>query len=227
MTKNFFTSCIFVYIIGYVTGLIIYSAIVTKRSFESSIYDNYSYSIYRDNNLLEKEAIKCDIVHEIDSYIQSIAPTSCVNGLTVFEACQEYNIDIIFVLAQGHLESHFGTTGLAAKTNSVFNVLAYDGLTAEDIRRKKGTYSHPDKSIRPYLELLINNYLVDGKHELDMLSEFVDKDGHRYASNPNYEDNLYNIYKKIQDSTRIPELMLQYNKYQIITNETLINYDRN
>lgn len=206
---------IFIPIALYLIGVVICYIVILQQKNDK----NYNYSIYRDVNLLEKEAIKCDIVHEIDNYIQSVAPTSCINGLAVFDACQEYNIDIIFVLAQGHLESHFGTTGLAAKTNSVFNVLAYDNYTLDDIKRRKGTYSHPDKSIKPYLDLLTNNYLVDGRHELDMLENFVDKNGNRYASNPNYEANLYSLYKKIQDNTRISELMKRYNKYQIITNE--------
>lgn len=181
--------------------------------------NSYSYQVFRDSNRLEMEAIKCEIVHEIDNYIQLVAPNSSVNGLAIFEACQEYNVDVIFVLAQGQIESHFGTTGIAAKTNSIFNVLAYDGRSARDMIAKGHGYDHPDKSIRPYLDLLSNRYFVNGKTEYDMFKKYVDKDGNRYASNTSYEDSLFSTYTNIKESTNIYELTTKYRKYRIITNE--------
>ena len=45
------------------------------------------------------------------------------NGAKILiDVCQKYGLSIKFVLAQGQLESHFGTKGLARKTNSIFNV---------------------------------------------------------------------------------------------------------
>ena len=89
--------------------------------------------------------------------------------------------------AQGQLESHFGTEGIAAKTNMVWNVGAFDNKSAEDIindKNKNTAISHPDKSIEPYIRLLYSTYLVDGKTEKDMFIKYVDKNGKRYASNP-------------------------------------------
>ena len=45
------------------------------------------------------------------------------------EECERYNIDIIFTLVQGEIESHFGTKGLGAKINNVFNVGVFDNKT--------------------------------------------------------------------------------------------------
>ena len=75
----------------------------------------------------------------------------------------KYNIDIKFVLAQGEVESHFGTKGMASKTNSVWNVGAFDGYDLKHIRTK---YNNPNQSIEPYLILLNKKYLIN-KIELD------------------------------------------------------------
>lgn len=179
--------------------------------------ENYCYKVFHDKNCLEMEAVKCSIVHEIDNYIQTVAPSSSVNGLAIFEACQEYDVDIIFVLAQGQIESHYGTTGVAAKTNSIFNVYAYDGRSADDMNKRGHGYDHPDKSIRPYLKLLTEQYL-NGKTEKDMFKKFTNINGQRYATDTGYENKLYNTYQKIDSATNISSLMTEYNKYKVITN---------
>ena len=46
------------------------------------------------------------LVNEVDTYIQRIAPTSKLDGKVVVDMCLKYDIDIIFVLAQGQAESH-------------------------------------------------------------------------------------------------------------------------
>lgn len=179
-------------------------------------YKDYPYQVYRGNIELKLQQSKGQLVDEIDKYIKSVAPNSILNARILLEICEEYNIDIKFVLAQGHIESHFGTKGMALKTNSVFNVLAYDGKSYDQIC-KKGKYSHPDHSIRPYLELLVNDYMVEGKSEYDLLDEFVNKNGDRYASALDYESKLNNTFINISDSTNIDELYKQYRKYQMLS----------
>lgn len=178
----------------------------------------YPFKVYRGNMELKLQESKGLLVDEVNAYIARIAPTSNLNGRILVELCDEYNIDIKFVLAQGQIESHFGTRGLAAKTNSVFNVLAYDGHSFNQIC-KNGKYSHPDHSIRPYLQLLTDDYLVDDKTEYDLMDEFVNKDGNRYASAKDYENKLKSTYNAISDTTNtnIDYLMKQYNHYKIIT----------
>lgn len=179
-------------------------------------YKDYPYQVYRGNIELKLQQSKGQLVDEIDKYIKSVAPNSILNARILLEICEEYNIDIKFVLAQGHIESHFGTKGMALKTNSVFNVFAYDGKNYSQIC-KKGKYSHPDHSIRPYLELLVNDYMVEGKCEYDLLDEFVNKNGDRYASAQDYESKLNNTFINISDSTNIDKLYKQYRKYQMLS----------
>lgn len=147
---------------------------------------------------------KSQLVTEVQNYIDSIAPTSNLRAYNLVQASEKYVIDVKFMLAQGHIESHFGTKGLARRTNSVWNVLAFDSLSYDKIS-KKGKYQHPNASIEPYCELLINNYLVN-KSEHDLMEKFVNKQGKRYASDPNYEYRLIHQYEEIKNSTKIDSL---------------------
>lgn len=195
----------------------IYPLLIFLVIFHSSIFHtSYRYGIFRANIEDELHRARIELVEEIDSYISTVAPTSALSGRAVFNACDKHNIDIAFVLAQGELESHYATKGLAAKTNSVFNVLAYDGRTANDIIRSGHGFKDPDDSVEPYIKLLVKNYLVKGRTEYDLMNNFVNASGHRYASNENYEVQLRGIYKNINTNTCIPELIGEYNKFKIL-----------
>lgn len=175
----------------------------------------YTCDVYRDNIELKYQSAKSQVVEEIDKYIKSVAPNSTLNAITLFSLCEEYDIDIKFVLAQGHIESHFGTKGMARKTNSVFNVFAFDGQEYHKISRK-GKYDHPDYSIKPYLTLLKDNYIVDDKNEYDLMDKFVNSEGKRYASDPLYESKLKSKFEYISENTKLDELISNYNMYKII-----------
>ena len=125
-------------------------------------------------------------------------------------------VDVRFAMAQAEAESHFGTKGVAAKTNMVWNVKAYDNRTADDMIKKGDAKTHPDMSIEPYLILLTNEYLVNGKTEYDMFDKFVDSNGKRYASNPNYETMVLNIYNRINENTKLKDLLKEYRRYKMI-----------
>lgn len=156
-----------------------------------------------------------DLASEVEKYINHIAPTSLVDPLMIVDLCSEYNVDIRFVLAQGQVESHFGTKGAAKRTNSVFNVKAYDNLSAEDQIKKGYGFQHPNESIEPYLKLLTDNYLCGEKTVEDLLIKFVNSEGKRYASNPKYEQMLINCIDSIDHMTNIASLQDEYNMYKI------------
>ena len=177
---------------------------------------DYSYQIYRSRTELAMEGVKDNIVTEIDNYIDSVANDSGINGIRLFELCDKYGVDVRFAMAQAEAESHFGTKGVAAKTNMVWNVKAYDNRTADDMIKKGDAKTHPDMSIEPYLILLTNEYLVNGKTEYDMFDKFVDSNGKRYASNPNYETMVLNIYNRINENTKLKDLLKEYRRYKMI-----------
>ena len=159
---------------------------------------------------------KSDLVDEVQNYINLVAPTSNLRGYALVEECEKYNVDICFVLTQGEIESHFGTKGLGSKINNVFNVGVFDGKSIYEID-KKYKPDHPNESIGLYLELLTTNYLV-GKVEEDLMQNYVDKNGNRYASNPDYEAMFSAKYKYICENTKIKEIQSIMHSYAIKCN---------
>jgi len=116
------------------------------------------------------------------------------------EASEKYSFDLPFLMAAAHLESCFGATNRAKKTNSVYSVGAYDN------GKNIITYAHPNDSIEGYIRLLKNDYLINGKTIEDLLKPgcFVNKNGHRYASKKNYETLLKSVRNRI--IKKFPEL---------------------
>lgn len=148
---------------------------------------------------------KAELTEEVDAYIRRAAPTSALSAAILVDKCEEYGVDIKFVLAQGYQESHFGTRGLGAKINSPWNVGVYDGMTYADIH-KKHIFDNPNESIDRYLELLTTKYLTTKKTELDLLNSFVSVDGKRYASSTTYESSLKYKYEDVSKTTKIDSL---------------------
>lgn len=179
----------------------------------SSTFIGYTINTKNNNeiNIIEyTDSVKTQLITEVDTYINTIAPSSKLDGEIVVDKCCEYNVDITFVLAQGQIESHFGTAGTARKTNSVFNVGAYDGYSATKQRANGFGFSLPNESVEPYLILLTSNYLVNGKTVNDLMYVYVNHLGMRYASDTRYEYMLRSVYNKINSKTNINSL---YNEY--------------
>ena len=194
--------------LGFITlmafAVINFFSIEQLKGHHMSKYDKYSYAY---DCLKEAEITywdyKCALVNEVQNYITTVAPSSNLRGYAIVEECEKYNVDICFVLAQGEIESHFGTKGIASKLNCIFNVGIYDNKTAEEIESKYQFYC-PNESIDPYLKLLTNKYLIN-KTEQELMRKFVDIDGKRYASDPEYEVKITNKYKNIMENTKINE----------------------
>lgn len=167
---------------------------------------SYAYDCIREVELKyhETKALLCT---EVQKYIDSVAPESNLRGYAVVEECEKFNIDIKFVLAQGEIESHFATKGIGGKLHNVFNIGVFDGLSTESINSTY-KYNYPNQSIRPYLKLLTERYLVN-KLEEDLMINYVDIDGNRYASDPNYESKLKDKHTFILIHTKIDLLQKQ------------------
>lgn len=173
---------------------------------------SYAYDCIREAELKYWET-KSNLCDEVQKYILSVAPTSNLRGYAVVEECEKYNIDVKFVLAQGEIESHFATKGIGGKLHNVFNVGVFDGLTAEEVKTTY-KYDYPNQSIKPYLDLLHRRYLIN-KLEVDLINEYVDIDGKRYATDPAYESKLKEVYTYISMHTKIDSLQQQMINYAI------------
>jgi flagellum-specific peptidoglycan hydrolase FlgJ len=164
----------------------------------------------RNKMIEEYENARDQLAIEVDNYILSVAPKANIDPYLMIDLCWEYGVDIRFVLAQGQIESHFATKGTAARTLSVFNVGAYDGHSASRQRRNGFGFSDPNESIEPYLRLITNEYMVNGKTESDLMKNYVNGLGMRYASNPRYESMLRSVYKRISNR---PAFSIAYENY--------------
>ena len=177
---------------------------------------NYSLDCVREAELSYHKT-KALLIEEMQNYINSISPESALRAYAILDECEHFNIDPIFVLAQGEIESHFGTKGIGAKLNNVFNVGVFDNISYKKIS-KRYKYDYPNESIRPYLKLLTEKYLVNGKNEDSLMFKYTDVNGNRYASDTNYEEKLLNKYNSIKNNTDIEKLYLTMKSYAIKCN---------
>lgn len=143
-----------------------------------------------------KDPIRTELIQEVDKYINSRFPKSRLSASTLVDICEKHNFDIVFAIAQGQIESGFGTAGLAKRTNSVWNVMSVK-------------YTHPNHSIEPYIVLVKTKYLGSKKSVHDLMNNYVTLSGYRYASNRSYERTLKSTYNRICKQTKINELFDQ------------------
>jgi len=186
-------------------------AIIVTAFLSSSISIKLYKSRIDDLPFLENELhywdTKAKLVEEINKFMGEVRHHN-VNSILVLKYAEKYEIDVRMFLTQGYIESHYGTKGLATRTNSVCNVGAWDDGTITH------RYKHPNESIEPYFKLLATNYLVN-KTEQDLLKNFVDKNGNRYASYQFYEQELKIIWDKIDKTTKIDSLLQVYRYYKL------------
>lgn len=194
--------------IALILGVNIIIYILVELSINCNKYD-FTTEYYKELEL-KFSGVKSDLVDEVQNYIDSIAPYSNLRAFELVENCEKYNVDIKFVLAQGEVESHFGTKGMASKTNSIWNVGAFDGYDLKHIRTR---YNNSNQSIEPYLILLNKKYLIN-KIELDLLDKYESVDGYRYATDKFYEEKLKNKYNYILSKTKIDSLQNQLKYYK-------------
>ena len=192
------------FVISMILGWVNFFSIENLKDRHAEKYDKYTYAY---DCMKEAEITywdyKCALVNEVQNYITQVAPSSNLRGYAIVEECEKYGVDICFVLAQGEVESHFGTKGIASKLNCVFNVGVYDNKTVEQVESQY-RFDYPNESIEPYLKLLTTRYLVN-KLETNLMQKFVDVNGKRYATDPEYEVKVSSKYKYICENTKIQE----------------------
>ena len=188
-------------------GVHIFDVTKEKQYFKK----NYVFEVYRENLELDYYRSKDALVDVVDSYIKEIAPSSVMNGIAFVNKCDEYNMNLFFVIAQAQVESSFATKGLGQKMNSAFNVKAYDGKGSKYMDK----YDHPDDSIEPYIILVKKNYMGDSKTEMDLMNNYVNFEGKRYATNPDYEAMMLSTYKKLIN--RYDKVYDEYLKYKTLS----------
>ena len=167
-------------------------------SSKSSNYEIVIDSIGKKEIL--KENLKNDLTNEVSTYILDNSrhtDTSFVTEISehIVNRALDNHIDICFILAQGHLETSFGSYGIGKSKKSIFGVYKH--------------YNSYTECIDYYVYLLRSNYLVN-KTETQLMNNYVNKNGYRYAEDKKYEHKLKNYYSKVNKSTSISELQSKY-----------------
>jgi len=154
-------------------------------------------------NIVKKEKLVKEYISDILSKHGKTLSDLRFNPDNLVLASYQYGYDLPLLLAQLQIESHFGTTKRAQKTNSMFSIGAYDD--GRDVVK----YADQDSSIIPFIKIIKRDYLMNGKKEIDqLLQNFVNHNGHRYASNPNYESDLAKTRNSI--ISKYPGLLNDY-----------------
>ena len=146
------------------------------------------------------EACKDYMEYALNNQNYSLSSTK-LKPETLVKVSMETNFDLPFLMAVAHQESCFGATPRARKTGSVFSEGLYDN------GHNAVRYSDPNESVYGFVNLLKNDYLVNGKQLPDLLKpgSFVNINGHRYASDANYENKIRYLRNKIAQEH--PELL--------------------
>ena len=126
-------------------------------------------------------------------YVSQVSKRNCTDrkviAKTITNVALENDIDICFILAQGTIETHLGTTGIGRSRKSIFGVYR--------------TYSSYEKCINDYIRILKKNYLTKGRTEYDLMKRYVTSGGTRYAGHSNYERDLTKKYNEIRRKTNL------------------------
>ena len=154
-------------------------------------------------NIVNKEKLVKEYISDILSKHGKTLSDLRFNPDNLVIASYQYDYDLPLLLAQLQIESHFGTTERARRTNSMFSIGAYDD--GRDVVK----YADQDSSIIPFIKIIKREYLMNGEKEVDqILQNFVNHNGHRYSSNPNYESDLAKTRNSI--ILKYPDLLNNY-----------------
>lgn len=179
----------------------------TFTHYISDKHETMEYISTKDTaNINPSDSIRTELVRATNEYISRNFPKSKLTGEALVTACEKHDFDLCFALAQAEIESHLGTAGKAKRTNSPWNVHAWDGRSAQQMNKMGYGYSHPDQSIEPYIELVKSKYLGTKRTIYDLMKNYVTLSGKRYASNPTYEYSLKVAYNRICTKTELNNL---------------------
>lgn len=140
----------------------------------------------------QSDSLTNSLISEVNDYIDRYAPKSKMTGEHIVSSCIESDFDITLLMAQAHLETHFGQ---ANSRNNVF------GLA-------KKQYSHPDSAVVDYISLMQRRY-VKNRSVDEALASNLNVEGsskYFYSELETYTNHVSSIRNKIRNHTNIETL---------------------
>jgi flagellum-specific peptidoglycan hydrolase FlgJ len=143
---------------------------------------------------------------QIQAFIDSKSGgKSPITAKDIIDVSAKYNVPVEIILAQGAMESNFGTKGRAARTNNIFNVgnttsgddMKKDSKEQQAVSRKFDSWID---GLDAYASLMSRRYAPDGDWT-KLLDNFVNDEGNRYATAEGYEDSLKNMIEEFYKMT--------------------------
>lgn len=137
---------------------------------------------------LKGELSEQDIQGYINAKSKGPSPLSAKDYM---EVSAKYDVPVDILLAQGALESNFGTRGMAVGTKNVGNV-GNNGNTG----KKTQMDSYRD-GLEKMASLLSRRYRPEDGDWSSLLDNFVNDKGYRYAEEEGYEEALMGLVSEI------------------------------